>query len=146
MLSLTEIFASVGAPLANSRWSWGAQRRADGAVFLRVWQDECKKIEGKRVVCLNAREAFEDKSDNLGYVERNQHVAQVRNGNPCYLIMCHAVDPKASPRTIANFNGREVFVGGELHAFDGDAWIELKARATIGSVRPNKSLERARER
>ena len=38
-MSQTNLFAKLGAPLANPRWSWGAIRTTDGAVFSRVWQD-----------------------------------------------------------------------------------------------------------
>lgn len=146
MLSLTEMFASLGAPLANQRWSWGAERSSDGAVFLRVWQDECRKIEGRRCVRLTANAFFADKPDNLGNAERLRHVALVRSGRPVYLVMCVAVDPKLEPRTIARFNRDEVFVGGALVDHEGDAWIELAARKPVREVRPDSSLGRTRER
>ncbi len=37
-MSITAMFENLGAPLANSRWSWGGVRQ-DGAVVLRVWQN-----------------------------------------------------------------------------------------------------------
>jgi hypothetical protein len=45
-VTLTEFFAYLEAPLANQRWSWGAVRPSDGAVLLRVWQDEQRKMDG----------------------------------------------------------------------------------------------------
>jgi hypothetical protein len=145
MLSLTEMFASLGAPLANQRWSWGAERPSDGAVFLRVWQDESKKLDGRRSVRLTANSFFADKLDNLGNAERLRHVNLIRSGRSAYLVMCVAVDPRLEPRTISKFNGHEVFVGGVLADFEGDAWIELASRRPVSEVRPNKSLERTRE-
>jgi hypothetical protein len=43
------LFEKLGAPLKNTVWSWGGVR-ADGAIFLRVWEDEKRKIpnEGDR--------------------------------------------------------------------------------------------------
>jgi hypothetical protein len=101
MLSLTEMFASLGAPLANQRWSWGAERQNDGAVFLRVWQDESRKLDGRRSVRLTANAFFAEKPDNLGNAERLRHVELIRSGRPAYLVMCVAVDPKVEPRTIS---------------------------------------------
>jgi hypothetical protein len=36
---ITRFFDDLGAPLTNMQWSWGAVR-SDGAVFVRVWEDE----------------------------------------------------------------------------------------------------------
>lgn len=57
-MNRTELFAYLRAPLSNPRWSWGSVRAADGAVFLLVWQDEHKKIEGKPFTCVNASTFF----------------------------------------------------------------------------------------
>jgi len=43
-------FAWLGAPLVNSRWSWGAVRPTDGTVFLLVWQDRMAEVGGARLV------------------------------------------------------------------------------------------------
>jgi hypothetical protein len=145
MLSLTEMFSSLGAPLANSRWAWGAERPSDGVVFLRVWQDECSRLDGKSFVRVTAHEFFKDRPDNLGFAERLSHLSLLRAGTPCYMIMCHAEDTKAHPRSIAGYNDRELFVGGSVIEFDGDTWIELKARVPVSHLRPNKSLERSRD-
>ena len=65
-MSLTQFFDQLGAPLANSRWSWGAQRARDGVVFMRVWQDE-KRFENERQLTLpNKRNEDPDPSRNYG--------------------------------------------------------------------------------
>lgn len=146
MLSLTETFSSLGAPLTNQRWSWGAERQDDGAVFLRVWQDECDKIDGRRAVRITANDDFADKPDNLGNAERLKHVELIRAGRLVYLIMCVALNPNEEPRKIAKFNDREVFVGGAVFDHAGDAWVELVSRRPFSAVRPKTSAERGCDR
>lgn len=57
--------------------------------------------------------------DNLGYQERLDHVAKIRGGARCFMIMCLAEDVTAVPRKIKSFNSDEVFVGGEVIEFNG---------------------------
>jgi hypothetical protein len=54
-MTLSQLFEQLGAPLANVRWSWGAVRESDSAVFLRVWQDECRPIDGRMCVRIRSR-------------------------------------------------------------------------------------------
>ena len=111
-MSISSFFAQLGAPLANVRWSWGARRPQNGAVFLRVWQD-LKLMRGDATWMLILEPWMNDRKIR-GHEERRQHVAAIRAGAPCYLIMCTAADVAASPRRIADFNDTEVFAGGEL--------------------------------
>ncbi|MCY1260716.1 hypothetical protein D9M68_77630 [compost metagenome] len=122
--SITQFFSALGAPLRMLRQSWGAAR-ADGTVFLRVWQDRCESHDGKRYVQLTRLEKYGGDSSNFGYKERQSHVQQIREGAKCYLVMCLAKDPVASPRDIKSFNKDKIFVGGQLKQFDSDWWIEI---------------------
>ena len=112
-MSISSLFKLLGAPLANSRWSWGAQRASDGAVFLRVWQD-LKLIdeEGRHYMMVATASTNED--DNLGYQERLRHVQSIRSGAPCFMVMCSAKDPETEPRAIAGFDDESIFVGGDV--------------------------------
>jgi len=38
--NMKQFFEMLGAPLRNSRWSWGARRLNDGAIFLRQWESD----------------------------------------------------------------------------------------------------------
>lgn len=125
--SITQFFSAIGAPLRMIRQSWGAVR-ADGAVFLRVWQDRCRTDEGVRYVQLTHLEKYGGNSSNFGYSERRNHVERIREGAPCYLIMCIAKNPEASPRDIKSYNKEVIFVGGSLKQFDEDWWIELAGK------------------
>ena len=43
-IRIGEFFANtLGAPLRNLRWSWGAFIVGGNRLFLRVWEHECKK-------------------------------------------------------------------------------------------------------
>jgi len=111
MLSQAEMFSRLGAPLKNTRWSWGGVRESDRTVFLRVWQDGLKRVGDKRYIWISENAP---RSDDLGANERLQHVELIRSGYRCFMVMCQAVDTKAAPRTVLSFNKNEVFVGGEL--------------------------------
>ena len=131
-MCISALFRQVGAPLRNVRRSWGAVRPEDGAVFLRVWQDETKTINGTLFTRLTANQVFAaDDPDNYGYQERLMHVQLVQGGASLFVIMCHAEDPKAHPRKIAGFNNRELFVGGECIEWDGEVWAKLAQRIPI---------------
>jgi hypothetical protein len=130
-MSQKDLFATLGAPLANPRWSWGAVRSSDGAVFLRVWQDRVRKQESALFVQVTHNERFKDDPDNLGYQERLKHVEQIRQGARCIMVMCEAADVNASPRVVKDYNKEEVFPGGKIIQLDGDWWVELLPRVSI---------------
>ena len=133
-MSITSFFERLGAPLKNPRRSWGAVRRTDGAVFLRVWQDQ-KFIKDKVMfMMLTHREKYSDDSDNFGYRERLDHVQLVENGTRCFMIMCLADDHEASPRKIKSYNSKDLFVGGELKDRCGDLWIQVERRIPVAEA------------
>ena len=131
---LSVLFKSLGAPLTNMRGSWGAVRPADNSVFLRVWQDEVKRVGGHMLVRVTAQGAPEG-DQPVGYGERLKHVQLIRDGAKSYMIMCEAVETGASPRSLKRFNEREVFVGGALQELDGDFWLQATERLPVASVR-----------
>ena len=129
-MSITAYFEQLGVPLTNSRWSWGSVRSSDGAVFLRVWQDQTEKGEDGilRRVQITDHAFYDGVNDNLGYNERLIHVAAIKDGSPCYMVMCCAKDSTADPRQIQSVNTQELFVGGDLVEIDGDTWISSVGR------------------
>jgi hypothetical protein len=145
-MSIASLFARLGAPLANARWSWGAER-PDGAVFLRAWQDLKFIDEERRIYTQIYTPRPDDSATPLGYQERRRHVSAVRRGAPCYLVMCVARDVNGLKRQIESFDDKDVFAGGEIvetepdfdfpektskrarfHARYGAAWIRLAGR------------------
>lgn len=132
-MSITALFEKLGAPLANSRWSWGGMR-GDGSVVLRVWQNETRRIDGKFYVQLTHHEVFAGREDNLGYQERNRHVKQTQAGARCYMVMCEAEEPKTDPRKIKRFEKNSVLVAGELIEHEGDLWAPIADRKPASQV------------
>lgn len=126
-MTQSDFFELLGAPLHNTRWSWGSIRH-DGTVFLRVWQDGFRKHEDQRYIRITKHEKFIDDPNNLGYQERIGHVELIRKGAKCIMVMCEADPDKLPQRIVKNFNSNEVFLGGKTIQLDGDTWIELGAR------------------
>ena len=127
-LTITQFFEDLDAPLTNQQWSWGAAR-SDGAVFFRVWEDE---IVGNEVLLLGPHRPANQKH---GLTERYDHIARVRAGAPCYLVVLTAVDPRVSPRTIESFDPHKLLIGGEIVERDGSIHIEIKGQTTPMKVR-----------
>ena len=138
-MSPTDFFKYLGAPLANPRWSWGARRDSDGTLFLRVWQDETRKFDGKLYVQVTAHDWFKNDQGNLGYAERVRHVEALRQGAPAFAVMCVAKDTNASPRVIQTFDRNNLFVGGSLRHEGAEEWLELKGRKPVSELRPTSA-------
>lgn len=132
-MSITAMFDRVGAPLANSRWSWGGVRQ-DGTVVLRVWQSETQRINGQTHIQLTHHAAFVGREDNLGYQERLQQIAQIRAGATCFMVMCEQRDTQEMPRVIKKFNERELFRAGELVEHEGDLWAPIADRKPVSRI------------
>lgn len=137
-MSQKEFFAKLGAPVANLRQGWGSIRPSDGAVFLRVWQDEFQKQGGRRFVQVTHHDSHETDVRHSGDRERLQHIERIRQGATCYLVMCQATDVNARPRVVKQFNEQEVFSAGGVVELDGDLWIELGSRVPIRQAMPPK--------
>lgn len=133
-MSISSLFERLGAPLANSRWSWGSVDSRKGRVFLRAWQDESVLVAGKRYVKLAHHLRYANEPENLGYRERVQQLDAARGGLQAYVIMCKAKDVKARPRTIESYNDKDVFQIGELIEIEGNEWGEIVDRIPIRNL------------
>jgi hypothetical protein len=78
----------LDAPLVNINWSWGAQRKSDGAVFLRCWSrpDELRWKERRAMVGYLPTGSDDGR---LGWAERQRHLALLESGVPGYLVLLH---------------------------------------------------------
>ena len=135
-MTLTRFFEHLGAPLANSRWSWGARRASDGAVFLKVWDDHRTTYDGQPHVLIFRRSDDPKDSRNNGYRERLRHVETIRQGAARYLVLCIARDVDADPRTIRQFDQERILVGGELLEMDRDVWVEIRSVMSVDDILP----------
>lgn len=131
-MSITAMFERLGAPLNNSRWSWGGVRQ-DGSVVLRVWQNEAKRIEGKMYIQLTHYAEFVGKEDNYGYQERLRHVSQIHSGARCYMVMCESQKPISVPRKIKGFD-KDVLIAGGIIEHKGDWWVPIADRKSVAQV------------
>src|SRR5438093_10909877 len=113
---MAEFFESVGAPLNNVRWSWGARRSSDGAIFLRVWKDQSHTdADGRHWVQIVWHSASPDwEPGRHGRHERQAHLKAIESGARCLMVVCEVEDASANPRTVRAFDHRTVLVGGEL--------------------------------
>lgn len=133
-MSLKSHFEKLGAPLKNVRRSWGAVRPADGAVFLRVWQDLVVRRDDRNFVEAGFDRDYSDEELGPGGLERKKHLELIRQGSPCFLVMCRASDPEEKPRQTKGFNARELFVGGRVVEDHGSFLIELRDRVPVETV------------
>ncbi len=133
-MSMADLFQKLGAPLTSTRWSWGAVSE-EKDVYLRVWQDEFRTIDGKLTVRVIRHRAPENDSENLGYKERLDHVAQIRSGAKSFCILCVAKKPFSSPRVLASFDKEMIFVGGELIQDGEDCRLELVQRINVDELK-----------
>lgn len=108
-MSITRFFSSLGLPLKNQRWSWGAQ--SGSTVLLRTWSDELTRTNGvRRVVVLKSPLGYLQ-TDSFGLDERFVHLENIwRGGMAAYAVVAIADDPNARPRSIQSFREDVVFI------------------------------------
>src|SRR4051794_31535353 len=100
-MTMADFFESVGAPLRNVRWSWGARRPKDGAIFLRAFKDESyTDRDGQQWVQI----AWQSGVSGPGWNERQEHIASIVSGAQCLILMCEALDESAVPRKVGAFD------------------------------------------
>ena len=133
----------LGAQLCQIQKSWGAVRRADGVIFLRVW-DESVLLEsqGKRTFArLAFHDWYEDDPENWGYQERCSHIENLReriranHAEIGYAVMC---TPKHLPdgrRSIKSFVSETVRPIIGIQDRENDVWAELGPAVPVDNVR-----------
>lgn len=132
MASMKSFFESLRAPLNNAMWSWGASN--EDCVILRVWYDESPKIGN--LVCPLVYVDATRPAQSLGEKERAKHITEVKNGKPCYLVMCVAKDKAAKKREIKSFNQDALYECGNILTDDhGSIRIEITGKIDIMSFR-----------
>lgn len=102
---------TLGANLANSRWSWGAFNPSTNQLFLRVWEDQIKTIDGQECVSLLLRNS---RNASKGLPERIRHINSLRQGTEGYGVVCTAIDTTGPARTIKSFDAERLLKFGNL--------------------------------
>jgi hypothetical protein len=127
---MARFFELLGAPLRNTRWSWGAQR-ADGAVFLRQWESDLVTADDGEEYVMIAYSDHPPGPRDHGWRERIQHIESIRAGAPCFLVMVAAEDVNAPKKTVRGFDARSILVGGRLLTSDGKTSIQVLERRPV---------------
>lgn len=130
--SISSFFANtLGTPLSNTRWSWGAEH-SNGAIFLRVWADERATVEGIDRVHILGREWGRT---SAGWPERERQVERLRRGAEGYGVLCVVKDPHAlGPRKIAHFDFQNLLKLGPLIDDDGNVYATVVATVAVETV------------
>lgn len=129
---INEMFKMLGAPLKSQRQSWGAVRQQDGAVFLRVWQNDICVIDGEWRIWVADASGL---SSKFAHKERLSHVELIRSGSPSYLVIVRPDRSDPRKQRIAGFNTKTVFVGGALAESGGCVWLTLADRIPVHAAR-----------
>ena len=112
ILSLTEFFKiKLNAPMSNNRWSWGAIRDDQSAVYLSIWQDEIRRDIPKDpssdtwADLLWSEEVWTRVNGaTVARNERLKHIDLIKSGVPGFALIKIARDVKAMPREMKEFN------------------------------------------
>ncbi|HJV74729.1 MAG TPA: hypothetical protein VJ654_10945 [Noviherbaspirillum sp.] len=130
-MSMRELFDALGAALQDERWSWGGVREHDKRVFLCVWQDTIREIDGKRCVWVSDVEGADE---SLGAGERLKHLGLIRSGYAPYLVTCGTDERATQPTATKGIDGWKILVGGALLAREDGFWLEVTNLAPLRDV------------
>jgi hypothetical protein len=141
-MTITAFFRDViGAPLVNSRWSWGSHDRLTDSVFLRVWRDQIifeADSQSEWVQIFWSR----PKSQKQGFKERMHHLELLKAGTSGYGIECVAQDTEAEgAREIAKFDDSTLLVLGEVMSKDDGEYARVTSRIPVGSLSVMRDVE-----
>jgi len=126
-MSQARFFEFLGAPLRNTRWSWGAVRPKDGAVILREWKDHIFERGGERYARVWWLAAGRPPARELGARERLAHLDRIRAGAAGYIVVVVAGDVDAQPRKIVQVLASHLHPIEELTEIDGHVCARLGA-------------------
>jgi putative restriction endonuclease len=140
--SISSFFKNtLGAPLANARWSWGAVNANTGQVFLRVWIDERETVDGMDQIHLLASD-WSRRSP--GYPERERQVELLRSGAEGYGVLCVAGNPHTrGARKIREFDDQKLLKLGQLIDREGGSvYAMIVATVLVETVSHRSGNER----
>lgn len=137
-MTINQFFTdTLGVQLKNSRWSWGAIDPLHHRVFLRVWEDGFRTING--VDCVLVGFGVQGRNSN-GFAERHQQLQLIRDGAKGYGVVCVAVDSETdAARQIKSFDDQTLIEFGSLLTIDGEVYATVVARVPISELAHAKS-------
>jgi hypothetical protein len=126
---------SLGASLANSRWSWGGVDHVRRRVFLRVWRDELGKSGGPDVIRILRKAQTKGRP---GWNERRRHIELMRSGYQAFGVLCDRNDPEAG--AISAFESESLLRLGEVVETDDFVFATVLGHVPVGDL-PGKTHE-----
>lgn len=132
-LSISDFFKNtLGAPLKNARWSWGAINPRTQQVFLRVWDDERETEDGiDRVHILGPGW----RRHSAGLPERQRHVELLKGGAEAFGVLCVTRTPGArGSRRIKQFDHQSVLRFGPLIENRGNVYATIAGVVSVEAI------------
>jgi hypothetical protein len=137
-MKINQFFAeTLGANVKNPRWSWGAVEPMFDRIYLRVWADQFKTIEGKEHILVDRDDYFEGYQSN-GIKERRDHVQLVRDGAAGYGVVCKPNDNNEK-RKICEFDSKLLLRLGRLRKHQHCTWAEIVTRVSVSELQRRPS-------
>lgn len=124
--NLAPTYRRLGATRKNERWSWGGYTEG-GQLILNVWSD---LFVGNLVQVFGKAWGTEE-DGSPGRNERAKHIAGIKDDEIVKLIVCHAEDVNANPRSIKSHNDKSVFLGQGLVETNDKIYLKVIGREEI---------------
>lgn len=121
-MRISALYRDRGAPLRNTRWSWGAVNPETKDIFLSVWTDAVKEIEARKFVQVTGQG---DPKRNPGLRERLTHVDAILSGHRGFLIFCRPKKTNDHRRSVSSINSDELFPVIGSMKIDEDTYFEF---------------------
>lgn len=120
---------TLGANLSNIRWSWGAYNPNTNQLFLRVWEDQIKTIDGIECIRISYKKSG---NKSRGYNERKRHVEELKLGVEGYGVLCTARKIKENGvRTIKSFDDKELLIFGNSVKKGNYIYAQIEKRIAV---------------
>ena len=123
-MSISDFFQNkLGVKLKNTRWSWGASNPATKQVFLRVWDDDFKTIDGLKHIRILGKDWV---GRSHGLPERKGHIEELRKGSEGYGVLCTAKDSDLSKaRRIKTFDQEVLLKFGQIKNVGKNVFVPI---------------------
>ena len=118
----------LGVELTNTRWSWGASNPDTRQVFLRVWTDDLKTIDGVRHIRILGKDWG---GSSNGFPERIRHIEELRKGSEGYGVLCTPRVFDDDSRLIKTFIQDELLRFGKIKHVGKNVFAPIVARIPV---------------
>jgi putative restriction endonuclease len=124
--------AVLGSGLRNGRWSWGSFDPVMNRVYLRVWEDQFRVVDGDEYVLVLRPSP---RRQSPGYAEREAHLELIEAGAEGYGVVCTAKDPLTDgARAIKHFDPNTLLEFGPLVDFADGRYARVRGRVSANDL------------